>query len=279
VNDYPCFVKTVCPMLGDMGIQARGFTNPGEFLSVAEQEGCDIALVNYLMPELNGIRVIERLRKMDARTFIILETTSPMLHVLVEGLRAGADEMLPVPFKPEELEATVRRAHHHWMARGRSGAPPLATAGAPAGAEGPAEPGKTRRDQVVIYAVDDDPDLLKVLRLILEDRGYTSFRDFPEPEAIVEAATDEPCHIALANVTMLGDKLGIGIIRALREISPWMHIILETGVPDVDTMIEAAKAGANDLLFLPFKAEEFSEAIQRGCLRLGITPADPPPED
>ena len=55
VNDDPGFVKTVGLWFRDIGIQARGFTDPVEFLKVAKQEGCDIALVNLRMPKLGGI--------------------------------------------------------------------------------------------------------------------------------------------------------------------------------------------------------------------------------
>ncbi|MHC4089664.1 MAG: response regulator [Planctomycetota bacterium] len=277
VNDDPSVPKTIGLLLGDMGVQARGFTDPVEFLKVAKQEGCDIALVNFRMPKLDGIQVIEELRKMDTCMFIILDTAYPQLEVLVDALRVGADEMLPMPFKNKEvLEATVKRAHHRWAARGRSDVPSVASAQATAGTKGPAERGKTLRDRIVIYAVDDEPVTIRLFRLLLEDSGYKSFRGFHEPDAIVEAAADEPCHIALVNLRMPRSEDGIGAVRALREISPWMHIILDTAYPDLDAIIEAARAGANDVVVGPYIEEEVSEAIERGCLRLGIAPAAPP---
>jgi DNA-binding NtrC family response regulator len=275
VNDDPCVLKVFEVLVRDMGFRVRGFTDPLEFLEIAQQEGCDIALVNAQMPKLDGIQVIEALRKMDACMFIILHTAYPDLELLVQALRVGADEMLSVPFKREELEDIVKRAHHRWAARVCSDAPFAAGAQTMPGPKGLVQPRQTPRDQIVIYAVNDDPFVIKTVRLLLEEWGYTSSRGFHEPHAIVEAATDEPCHIALVNLGMPRSEDGIGVVRALRAISPWMHIILDTCYPEEDTISEAAQAGMNDLLYVPFRAVELSEAIERGCRRLGIAPTAP----
>ena len=68
----------------------------------------DLVVLDWLMPELNGIQVVKQLRQQKATTLILMLTARDTIEERVEGLEHGADDYLVKPFAPRELLARVR---------------------------------------------------------------------------------------------------------------------------------------------------------------------------
>jgi phosphoserine phosphatase RsbU/P len=68
-----------------------------------------LAILDWLMPELDGSEVCRRVRARahDRVSYLILVTTRGDKHDIAEGLRAGADDYLTKPFSPVELSARI----------------------------------------------------------------------------------------------------------------------------------------------------------------------------
>lgn len=75
-------------------------------LSVFENESPDLVLLDVMLPELNGIEVLRRIRKTSS-TPVILVTARNETFDKVNGLNAGADDYISKPFEIEELLARV----------------------------------------------------------------------------------------------------------------------------------------------------------------------------
>jgi DNA-binding NtrC family response regulator len=110
IDDDPSICKTIGLQLEDHGYSPRTFTNPDEALSVAEKESFQIALVDLRMPAMDGVEVVERLKKIDDRMSCIVMTAYPDLDSATETMRRGTCDYLCKPFKQEELVASVDRA-------------------------------------------------------------------------------------------------------------------------------------------------------------------------
>lgn len=69
-----------------------------------------MALLDWMMPGLNGIDVCRELRKHrpEPYTYILLLTAKDAKESVVEGLESGADDYLTKPFHPQELRARIR---------------------------------------------------------------------------------------------------------------------------------------------------------------------------
>lgn len=69
-----------------------------------------MAIVDWMMPRLDGPDLCRRLRETDIERYIyvILLTSKQLEEDLVEGLGAGADDYLTKPFKPAELKVRLR---------------------------------------------------------------------------------------------------------------------------------------------------------------------------
>lgn len=82
--------------------------NGNDALDYANTEHYDGIILDIMMPGLNGIEVLQRLRKSGNRTPILLLTAKAEIEDKIEGLDAGADDYLPKPFNMRELLARVR---------------------------------------------------------------------------------------------------------------------------------------------------------------------------
>lgn len=72
------------------------------------QEGTAIALLDWMMPGMDGLEVCRRVRESGKTIYIILLTARGAKENIVEGLRAGADDYLVKPYDKEELLARVQ---------------------------------------------------------------------------------------------------------------------------------------------------------------------------
>ncbi len=96
---------------------ARGFdpiyvqNGQDAFNELSRQDGPKIALLDWMMPGLTGLEIIERLRSESAsnggRHYLIILTAKSEKEDVVTALKAGADDYIIKPFDPEELKARL----------------------------------------------------------------------------------------------------------------------------------------------------------------------------
>jgi signal transduction histidine kinase len=83
----------------------------GEEALVACQAGApDILLLDYKLPGLSGLDVLERLGPTAADTLVVMITAYATIETAVTATRRGAYDFLAKPFTPAELRTTVSRA-------------------------------------------------------------------------------------------------------------------------------------------------------------------------
>lgn len=68
----------------------------------------DVIVLDWMMPKLDGVSVLEALQEMECHTPVLMLTARDAVHYRVEGLERGADDYLVKPFEPVELIARVR---------------------------------------------------------------------------------------------------------------------------------------------------------------------------
>lgn len=110
IDDDPSICKTVGLLLEDHGFDPRSYTSPEEGVKAAEEESFQIALVDLRMPSMDGVEVVEKLKKLDERMSCIVMTAYPDLDSATETMRHGTCDYLAKPFKHEDLVAAVERA-------------------------------------------------------------------------------------------------------------------------------------------------------------------------
>ncbi|HXR07791.1 MAG TPA: response regulator transcription factor [Candidatus Acidoferrum sp.] len=85
-----------------------------EGLVFAESTAYDAAVVDIMLPKLDGLSLVQRLRAKKIRTPVIILSAKAAVDDRVKGLEAGADDYLTKPFAFSELsarlQALIRRA-------------------------------------------------------------------------------------------------------------------------------------------------------------------------
>ena len=79
-----------------------------EGLEMAEGGGYDLLLLDIMLPGLNGLEVLRRLRKAGSEMPVIMLTARDAVMDKVTGLDMGADDYVTKPFSIEELLARIR---------------------------------------------------------------------------------------------------------------------------------------------------------------------------
>ena len=83
--------------------------NGRDGLEIAEKGGIDLILLDIMLPQINGLEVLRRLRK-NSDIPVIMLTARDAVMDKVSGLDAGADDCITKPFAIEELLARIRTA-------------------------------------------------------------------------------------------------------------------------------------------------------------------------
>lgn len=83
--------------------------NGRDGLEIAEKGDVDLILLDIMLPQINGLEVLRRLRKTSDIPVIMLTARDAVMDK-VSGLDAGADDYITKPFAIEELLARIRTA-------------------------------------------------------------------------------------------------------------------------------------------------------------------------
>lgn len=77
---------------------------------LSRADGARLAVLNWLMPEIDGPAVCREVRKFVERSYVylVMLTSKDSKQEIVTGLESGADDYLTKPFDPEELKARLR---------------------------------------------------------------------------------------------------------------------------------------------------------------------------
>jgi DNA-binding response OmpR family regulator len=108
VEDEPTIAEVVSRYLGRAGYRTRTAADGPGALGLAESERPDLVVLDLMLPRMDGLEVMRRLRDQGRdRLPVILLTAKGEESDRVIGLRLGADDYVVKPFSPAELVARV----------------------------------------------------------------------------------------------------------------------------------------------------------------------------
>ena len=107
-EDSPKLLKSLVHIFEVNGYVVDGVDNGTDALAYAQSGEYDGLVLDVMMPGLDGIEVLRRLREGGVSTPTLFLTARTEVDQRVEGLDAGADDYLPKPFATPELLSRVR---------------------------------------------------------------------------------------------------------------------------------------------------------------------------
>lgn len=117
VDDDPKLLKMLQRTLVYENLNVLTATNGVEALPLVQSQHPDLIIVDWMMPKMDGLAFIQRLRDEENKTMILMLTARDAIENRVEGLESGADDYLVKPFAPAELVARVHAMLRRVQAR------------------------------------------------------------------------------------------------------------------------------------------------------------------
>jgi len=107
VEDDPTVAEVVARYLAREGYRVERLTDGAAALDRVLDDPPDLVVLDRMLPGLDGLEVLRRLRETSAVPVVVL-TAKGESPDRIAGLEAGADDYLGKPFSPRELMARVR---------------------------------------------------------------------------------------------------------------------------------------------------------------------------
>jgi FixJ family two-component response regulator len=92
------------------GFNVRTFRDGASLLNTVRMTGVDCFVIDYKMPDMNGIELASRLRKRNIAAPVILITGYPDENISVRAEAAGVGHVLSKPLLDESLITRIRKA-------------------------------------------------------------------------------------------------------------------------------------------------------------------------
>ena len=110
IDDEPLIVKLLKHNLEKVGYSVLSASNGREGLEVLEEEPVDIVLLDIMMPEMDGMEVLRRLKAAERPLMVIMLTAKATIDTAVACMKEGAHDFLSKPFDMDRLQITIRNA-------------------------------------------------------------------------------------------------------------------------------------------------------------------------
>ena len=110
LEDDPSVLKATNRLLSSAGWKVEPFLDPIAFLRYAQEHRPEVAVIDILMPIMNGLEVQSRLRTLSPSTRLIVLTSNEDPTVRSTAMRSGAFAFFLKPAGKEEFLAEVQSA-------------------------------------------------------------------------------------------------------------------------------------------------------------------------
>ncbi len=113
VDDEPVIHDVLGQLLTSEGYEVETSTSGEEALEKVPAQSCDVILLDILMPGMDGIEVLRRIRKIDPVAAVIIITAYGSVESAIAAMKMGALDYVQKPFKHDSLLLTIEKAVAH----------------------------------------------------------------------------------------------------------------------------------------------------------------------
>jgi DNA-binding NtrC family response regulator len=111
VDDDAEFRSVVARRFQRRGCDVANTGSPLEALQLSQERRFDVAILDIAMPEMDGVRLLERLKQVTPETQVIMLTGQGTIDTAIRAMKLGAYDFLTKPCELAELEVQVQRAY------------------------------------------------------------------------------------------------------------------------------------------------------------------------
>jgi two-component system response regulator AtoC len=110
IDDESLTLRTISRALREEGFDVFVAMNGEEGLRVLAEEKPDLALVDVVLPGIDGIEVLRQIKKHSPATIVVMMSAYKVVDRAVESMKLGAYDYLTKPFHLSDMTNTIRRA-------------------------------------------------------------------------------------------------------------------------------------------------------------------------
>ncbi|MDI6853986.1 MAG: response regulator [Deltaproteobacteria bacterium] len=111
VDDEPNMLRLLKTILMDKtGYEVETTNNPLEVEKMLKEQPYDLVVTDLKMPLVDGIDLIEIIKKIDSQIPIIIITAYGTMETAEEAIQKGAYDFITKPFRKESILITIKRA-------------------------------------------------------------------------------------------------------------------------------------------------------------------------
>lgn len=110
LDDDPAVLQSLRFLLETHGFKVRTFSSALTLLTSIDPDNVDCLVIDYKLPDIDGLNVAERLRERNVAVPIVLVTGHPHQHMAKKAAAAGIDHILLKPHLGDNLVTHVQGA-------------------------------------------------------------------------------------------------------------------------------------------------------------------------
>jgi DNA-binding NtrC family response regulator len=229
VDDNQDLLETFAMILKRRGFFVETAANGLSAVDKFKKHSFDVALMDIVMPEMNGVEAFRMIKEMHPESSVILMTAYSDEALIQAARDEGARHIVHKPIKIEQLIELITQVASD-------------------------EP---------ILVIDDDEDICHSMTRVLEQQGYEVLTAGSGEEAL-DIARERPCQMAFIDVK-LPNIDGLETLLRLKEINPDILPIMMTGYRNEvkEALEKAQEAAAITCLYKPFDPSEASNLVRK----------------
>ena len=228
VDDDVNFCKTLSKILEKKGYAVTTAENGQRAVDLVKERAFDVILMDVKMPVMNGVEAYKKIRQIRKSETVIFMTAFSIEDLIKETVKAGAYAVLKKPFDIDTVVNMIEKS----------------------------------KKGVLLAVVDDDPNLGKTMRVILERKGYSITTCLTGEDAIA-LAKDRPRDIFFIDMK-LPVLNGLETYLKIQKVNPEAVVVMMTGYrQEMDVMVkQAMEKGAYSCLYKPFNMDDAIKIIE-----------------
>jgi DNA-binding NtrC family response regulator len=113
VDDEEIVRESLGSWLGDDGYEVGVAENGARALARLPEKDWNLAMVDLKMPGMDGIELMDEIRKVKPEMIVIIMTAYATVDTAVQAMKKGAYDYIVKPFNPEDLSMTIRKIIEH----------------------------------------------------------------------------------------------------------------------------------------------------------------------
>lgn len=111
-DDEPAICEYVKTLLEKDGFEVDTVTDPTKMEEQVRANDYHLVILDLMMPKMDGIEVLKRIRKIDSDIAVVVFTGFPDLDTAVQAMKLDALDYVKKPFNVDDFRAAIERVMH-----------------------------------------------------------------------------------------------------------------------------------------------------------------------